>query len=174
MDPLGLPEGELYLLEYQPQWPRLFEEEAERIRLACGGQLIGIEHIGSTAVPGLAAKPILDIMPLLVGFEEGLDTVPGMEALGYEFKGEYGIPRRHYFVKGWPRTHHVHMYEADDEEVVRHLLFRDYLREHAETAAEYEALKRRLVADVSREAYPDGKTAFVEEMLARANYESPS
>jgi GrpB-like predicted nucleotidyltransferase (UPF0157 family) len=173
MDSIGLPDGELYLLDYQPAWPRLFEEEAERIRAACGDRLVGIEHIGSTSIPGLAAKPILDIMPLLVSFEEGFDIVPNMEGLGYEYKGEYGIPRRHYFVKGTPRTHHVHMYEADDDEVVRHLLFRDYLREYADTAAEYESLKRRLAAEVPREDYPEAKTGFVAQVLARAGYEAP-
>ena len=91
-----------------------------------------------------------------------------MEALGYEFRGEYGIPRRHYFVKGSPRTHHVHMYEADDQEVARHLLFRDYLRAHPDVAAEYEALKRRLVKEVPRQDYPDAKTEFVEGVIELA------
>ena len=157
MGTIGLPDGELFLAEYQEAWPRLFEEEARAIRDACGDRLIGIEHIGSTSIPGLAAKPILDIMPLLVRFAEGFDIVPAMESLGYESRGAWGIERRHYFVKGSPRTHHVHMYEMGDDEAVRHLLFRDYLRGRPGVAADYERLKRRLTLEVPRAGLPGGE-----------------
>ncbi len=173
MTSIGLPEGELYLVDYQPDWPELFEDEAHLIREACGDRLLLIEHIGSTSVRGLAAKPILDIMPLLANFEDGFELTPSMEALGYESSGEFGIEGRHYFAKGSPRTHHVHMYETGDSEAVRRLLFRDYLRTHSDVAGDYARLKRRLAEELTRTDHSEAKTDFIAEVLALAGYSGP-
>jgi GrpB-like predicted nucleotidyltransferase (UPF0157 family) len=167
--------GERFSLEIapcQPGWVGCYEEEADRIRTACGHSLVAIEHVGSTSVPRLAAKPILDIMPGLAKLDDGPATVEPMRRLGYEYFGEFGIPGRFYFT----RSHdgrcvvHVHMFVAGSEEWQRHLVFRDYLRQHAELAAEYEALKRALSARCrpDRTAYTDGKTEFIRSVVERA------
>ncbi|MBK8312580.1 MAG: GrpB family protein [Acidobacteria bacterium] len=99
---LGLPSGEVQLSRYEAGWRSLFLEEAERLRTGIGGYVLDIQHIGSTSIPGMPAKPILDIGIAVTDFEEAMRCVPPMEELGYIYKGENGIPRRHYFVKGDP------------------------------------------------------------------------
>jgi GrpB-like predicted nucleotidyltransferase (UPF0157 family) len=105
-----------------------------------------VHHVGSTAIPGIAATPVIDIMGLLRRHEEGFARVSAMAALGYEFRGEAGVSRRHYFRKGEPDRHHVHLFQFDHPEVGRHIRFRDYLRQHPKEASAYEALKRNLAA----------------------------
>ena len=119
-------------------------------------------HIGSTAIPGIAAKPIIDMAPLIRRFEDGLGCVGPLARLDFEYMGEFGIAGRHYFRKGTPRTHQAHMFAADHPEVGRHVRFRDYLRGHPTEARAYERLKQELAArfvnDVA--AYADAKNAF--------------
>lgn len=173
----ALPEqGQPIVVDYDDSWPQWFARSAAAIREACGASVIAIEHIGSTSVPGLAAKPILDIMPLLARFEDGLDCVGALEARGYESRGAFGIPERHYFTRpgGSSRPpEHVHMYAAGADEAVRHLLLRDYLRSHPERAAAYAALKRELAARFrdDREGYTDAKTDFILDTVALARAE---
>ncbi|HEY4670198.1 MAG TPA: GrpB family protein [Tepidiformaceae bacterium] len=165
--------GSIEVVDYDPEWPALFEAEAERIRAACGRVVVEIEHIGSTSVPGLAAKPIIDIMPGvedIAGARARLEA--GMRGLGYESLGEYGIPGRLYFRKGVPRSHHVHVFEVGKPEWRKHLLFRDYLRAHGEAVEEYAAMKRRLAARhrTAREAYTDAKSPFIQGILELAGW----
>src|SRR5947207_115171 len=110
-------------------------------------------------IPGMPAKPILDIGIAVANFEEAVRCIPPMEQLGYTYKSENGIPRRHYFVKGAPRTHHVHMVEIESEGWRSNLLFRDYLIKNPETAREYGKLKQELAKQfaTNREAYQAGK-----------------
>lgn len=147
---------------YDPVWPALFEQEQLAIRSACGDWLLEVHHVGSTAVPGLAAKPVIDILAILARHDDGLACVPAMKQLGYEYRGANGINGRHYFSKGRPHSHHVHMLAADHDEAARLLRFRDHLRSHPEDAQAYEALKRglaqRFAAD--RSAYTEAKSAF--------------
>jgi GrpB-like predicted nucleotidyltransferase (UPF0157 family) len=159
------------VVPYDAEWPRRFAAEAERLRQVFGPELVAVHHIGSTAVPGLAAKPIIDIMPVVRRLEAADERAPAMRALGYEAMGEFGIAGRRYFRKGGDRrTHHVHVFRVGDPNVARHLAFRDYLRAHPEVAAAYGALKRELAArhpeDI--EAYMDGKDAFVRRTEAAA------
>lgn len=163
---------EVVIVDYDPQWPARFEAERARIALALGSVdgVIAIEHVGSTAVPGLAAKPIIDIM---IGVREiaiGERCIEPMESLDYEYRGDAGIPGRHYFRKGNPRSHHLHLIEHGSEFWVNHLLFRDELRSHPESAREYEALKRELAERhrFDRAAYTDAKNPFIASALARA------
>lgn len=160
--------------DYDPAWPAWFARTAAAIRDACGAPVIRVEHIGSTSVPGLAAKPIIDVMPLLARVVDGLACVEPMRALGYESRGEFGIAGRHFFVRdagerGRPREP-VHMYAEGAHEAVRHLLLRDYLRAHPERAVAYAALKRDLAARFrdDREAYTEAKTEFILETVALA------
>jgi GrpB-like predicted nucleotidyltransferase (UPF0157 family) len=134
------------------------------------GQYIAhIEHVGSTSIPGLAAKPIIDIGIELNTYPLPPEPIAAMEALGYAHRGELGIPERHYFTKGTPRSHQVHSYSPGNPEWDAHILFRDYLRAHPEAARQYEELKRELAArHTDGNAYAEDKTDFVRSTLATA------
>jgi len=166
---------EIALVEYDPRWPEQFAQETARVRAALGDDSVtAIEHFGSTSVPGLPAKPIIDI---LVGVrsvaEARKKAVPALEALGYAFWYDNPDAAHLFFVKGLPpngpRTHHVHMYEAGAVLGDR-LLFRDYLRAHPDEARHYETVKRDLAARFpeDREAYTDGKTEYVHGVIQKA------
>lgn len=166
----------IVVVDYDPLWPLLFRKEADAISRILGDNLVLIHHIGSTSVPFLAAKPIIDIMPVVKDLS-GVDAVSGeFVKLGYEYLGEFGIKGRRYLRKGGQeRTHQIHIFQMeDDTNILRHLAFRDYLRSHRDVAMEYVALKKDLAArfpyDIDR--YCDGKDAFVKkiENLALAEY----
>jgi GrpB-like predicted nucleotidyltransferase (UPF0157 family) len=152
------------VVPYDAAWPRLFEEEADRIRASVGGPLRVIEHVGSTAVPGLPAKPIIDIAVSVESFDE-LD-VGALEALGYRYVPAFEdeLPDRRYFTRG---NYHVHVYEQEHEEFMDYLRFRDYLRTHPEDARAYGELKLRLATEdpENRESYQLAKAPFVERLV---------
>jgi GrpB-like predicted nucleotidyltransferase (UPF0157 family) len=157
------------LSDHDPSWADAFE--AERVRLApvFEGSVVGIEHIGSTSVPELCAKPIVDILVGLEQLELTDEQVAAMEELGYEYLGEYGLTGRLFFRKGHPRTHNVHVVEHGGEHWERQLLFRDALRSDPEERRSYDAFKRRLAAEGhSREVYTELKTPVIREIEARA------
>ena len=172
---------EIALVEYDPRWPEQFAQEAARVRAALGEDIVvAVEHFGSTAVPGLPAKPIIDILVGVRSVAEAREkAVPVLEALGYAFWYDDPDPAHLFFVKGLPpngpRTHHVHMYEAgavtDDL-----LLFRDYLRAHPDEARRYEAVKRDLAARFpdDREGYTEGKTEYVNGVILKARNLTPA
>ena len=160
------------VVPYDPAWPRMFEEEKNHL-LACLPQRLirRIEHFGSTAIPGLAAKPIVDVLVEVGSLEETkARVVPVLDAQGYDYfwratHGEDGPPFYAWFIKrnsAGVRTHHIHMVESDFEQWDR-LLFRDYLIAESATAKEYENLKYALARDYpnDRIAYTNGKTEFV-------------
>ena len=169
---LGLERDKVKLSPYQTMWAQLFEEEKQRLEEVIGENVLDIQHIGSTAVPGLKAKPILDLGIAVENFEEAFALISPVEQLGYTFRGENGIPRRHYFAKGPPdkRTHHIHMFEEINAEWGAHLLFRDYLRTHPESVTAYQTLKEDLAERYpqNREAYTDGKHEFIQRLLREA------
>ena len=156
------------VVDYRPEWAAQFQEEADRLRGIIGDNLIEIHHIGSTAVPGLKAKPILDIMPVVKALEPMDCLNREFEALGYECMGEFGIPGRRYYRKGGDdRTHQIHLFSIQSrEEIRRHLALRDYLRTHPQAAAAYGELKHRLTARFPEdiEGYCDGKDPFVQSL----------
>jgi len=166
--------GGTVLVPYDPLWPRHFQEIRDQILSVAADLLVEVEHIGSTALPGLAAKPFLDLMPCLRSYDDGLALAERLGVLGYEYKGEYGIPGRHYFSK-WIDTgapackHNVHAYEVGHAEWTRHLVFRDALRADSALRAEYEAFKENLAAvhhdDV--QAYASAKSGFVDAVISR-------
>jgi len=164
---IGLPEGLVSLSAYREEWPGLFEREAERIRAAIGPVALDVQHVGSTAVGGLPAKPIIDIAVAVTSFEEAADCVRPLRSIGYEYRGENGIPRRHYLIRGRPRTHHLHVVEIDSDEWREFIAFRDRLRRDPRLAAEYDALKQDLARQFrsDRPAYQDGKAAFIRRVL---------
>ena len=171
---------EIEIVDYDPRWPAMFAEEAALLRQALDADLlIGVEHFGSTAIPGMAAKPIIDILIAVRSLAEARATmVEPLRRLDYVFWADNPKTDRMFFVKGMPpygarRTHHVHITEPTGEMWSR-LTFRDYLRTHPDEAQRYERLKRALavVHHADREAYTDAKAAFVEEILTKASRES--
>lgn len=169
---LGLASGEVRLVAYDPAWPALFAAEAARLTdaLAARGLPVRLEHMGSTAVPGLPAKPVLD---LLGGHPQGAPLaayVAALEEAGYVHRGEQGIPGRHFFRRGDPRAYHLHLTTEGGAFWRDHLRFRDILRADDALRDAYAALKQGLAArhPRDREAYTDGKGPFVRAVLAGA------
>jgi GrpB-like predicted nucleotidyltransferase (UPF0157 family) len=167
---------EVEIINYDPRWPTLFAEEAERLRATLDPSLIiGLEHFGSTAVPGLSAKPIIDILIAVRSLADAKASfVEALRKLDYVYWADNPKTDRMFFVKGMPpfgsrRSHHVHVTEAHGE-MWQRLAFRDYLRTHPEEAAIYEQLKRRLATEhqTDREAYTDAKSAYVETVMRKA------
>jgi GrpB-like predicted nucleotidyltransferase (UPF0157 family) len=164
---IGLRDGTVLVRAYTTDWPRLFREERERLQACIGDLVRDIQHIGSTAVPGLDAKPVLDIGVAVDSFEGAFSCIPLLESIGYVYEGELGIPRRHYFWKGRPRTHQLHMNERRSDDWKRTIAFRDTLRRRADLALAYAALKRDLARKHPENlaAYTEGKTPFIEDVL---------
>jgi GrpB-like predicted nucleotidyltransferase (UPF0157 family) len=167
---IGLEKGIVRLVPYTKEWERLFQAEKPRLQAAVGKVVLDIQHVGSTSIPGMVAKPIIDIAIAIENFEEAAVCVKPIEQLGYEYKGENGIPRRHYFVKGNPTTHHLHINEIGGRNWKDLILFRDYLTQHAEIAKEYAELKLTLARryPTNRQSYLDGKAPFIERVLQLA------
>ena len=162
------------IVEYDPTWPELFELEAGRIKQALGANCIEIHHIGSTSIPGLSAKPIIDMLPVVRNIQEVDKATQAMEFLGYEVKGEYGMAFRRYFQKGKNmRTHHVHVYQEADPEISRYLKFRDWMRSHPSDAENYGKLKVKLAKKFPHNIlqYCNGKDAFVASIDAKDGFE---
>jgi GrpB-like predicted nucleotidyltransferase (UPF0157 family) len=154
--------------DYSPDWPPEFEREAGRLRALLGEELVAVHHVGSTSVPGLAAKPIIDLLPLVRAIAAVDDYTPRLREAGYRDWGEYGLPGRRLFTRdrGEDRTHNVHVYQFDNPDVERHLAFCAYLRHHEPARREYEALKRAVYeqhpADI--QAYNDGKNGWIKRL----------
>jgi GrpB-like predicted nucleotidyltransferase (UPF0157 family) len=158
------------IVEYDARWPALYDEERERVAAALCTVAKSIEHIGSTAVPGLSAKPIIDI---LVSVDRlGPPDLYGepLGRLGYTFFPMLGNADRHAFGRGIPHTRHIHIVQHGGAEHVRPLAFRDYLRAHPEAARQYDALKRGLAGRFrnDRQAYSMAKTDFIRAVEASA------
>ncbi len=155
------------LVQYSTLWPVMYEEIKNQFYSSFGEKIAKIEHIGSTSVPGLSAKPIIDVLLGVNKLKDAEEIIPNMEQLGYEyvFKYEDIMPERRYFVK-WQEgksLHHIHTVEITSEFWKRHLLFRDYLRLHDNVRDEYYRLKKQL-ADIDWEdkmGYTDAKTEFI-------------
>ena len=162
----------VYVTEYNPKWEEEFRKEAERIKKILGESCIGIYHIGSTSVPGLKAKPIIDIMPVVQYIADADEYRAEFEEIGYEYMGEFGIPGRRYLRKGGDeRTYQVHIFEEKNErDIRRHLAVRDFLRSHPDEAQAYGELKADLAEKYSHdiEGYCDGKDMFVKTLEKRA------
>lgn len=173
-EPLGLTSGTVTVIPYDARWVALFDEASLELASALGPAILAVHHVGSTSVPGLHAKPILDILVSIPDFPRGLALVPRLASLGYEFRPTEEIPDRHYFrrLRGNVRTHHLSLAEPSSHHHRVTIAFRDALRASPSLVAEYGALKLRLARKFprDRQAYIDGKTEFVTRVLA----ESPS
>lgn len=152
------------VIDYDGRWPEQFRAEARVISEVLSKEIVQIHHIGSTAVPGLKAKPVIDIL-LEVKDVNALDEYdPRMKEIGYVPKGEFGIPGRRFYLKGlYCRTHHIHAFTAGSPDVARHIAFRDYLIAHPQVATEYGDLKARCAEECNNDndRYCECKHEFV-------------
>lgn len=164
---------QIVLVPHDPRWSNAFEQEAELIRRALSGVSIEVHHIGSTAIPGIAAKPVIDMIGVAASVDVLDENAHRLVAIGYEAMGEYGIAGRRYFRKDsrdGARTHQLHAFATGSPDIQRHIDFRDYMRAFPDAAAAYEQLKlalaRRSGPDIVR--YADAKTDFVRDIERRA------
>ena len=161
----------ILVADYDPEWPRAFAVLRDRAWPLVAPYAASIEHVGSTSVPGLAAKPIIDMDVIARSPGDVMSAVHALETLGYRYEGDKGVPGRE--AMKWPVNeprHHLYVCARGATPLLEHLRFRDYLRTNASKAAEYVALKRRLAAQFAddREGYNVAKTDFVRACLAAA------
>lgn len=163
-------EDPIIIVDYSPDWSIQYEQEKTQILNALGNEIVDIQHIGSTSVPGLAAKPVIDILLGLSQIPPQPTQISNLEVLGYLYCGELGIPGRHYFRRGMPRTHQIHAVLVESEFWKTHVLFRDFLRMHPEAAQQYEAEKRKLAEKFhnDRDRYTASKAPLIEQLLIQA------
>ena len=161
------------VVPYDPRWPSLFREEAKQLEMIFGGEIVAIHHVGSTAIPNISAKPIVDVLVEVRCIERIDEFEQEMTERGYLPKGEFGIVGRRFFIKGneEQRTHHVHIFEAGDPKTERYLAFRDYIIAHPDEAEAYSRLKQDLAVRFPHdiESYMAGKDDFIEEIERKAS-----
>ncbi len=157
------------LAEYDPEWPRLYKGEAARIRGALGGKALRVEHVGSTSVPGLAAKPLIDIVLVVADSSDEGAYVPDLERAGYVLRIREPDWHEHRLFKGPDTNVNVHTFSEGCEEVDRMVAFRDWLRSHDDDRELYEHAKRELAEREWKyvQNYADAKSAVVTEIVAR-------
>jgi GrpB-like predicted nucleotidyltransferase (UPF0157 family) len=162
--------GAVRLHPYTPAWRWRFWLERIRLRLSLGAQIVKIEHVGSTAIPGMPAKPVIDLMVVVADLERAPRCLPAFERLGYEYRGENHALRQHYLVKGHPPAFTLYLVEPENRELAARIRFRDYLIEHPEAAQAYADLKAGLAERhaMDLKAYQDGKAGFVQQVLEMA------
>ena len=160
----------IVLVEYDPVWPALFALEADRIRAALGARVLQLEHVGSTSVLGLAAKPVIDILLVVLDSSDEAAYVPSLEAAGYVLRAREPDWHEHRFFKGPDREINLHCFSAGCTEIERMVTFRNWLRSNDGDRFVYERTKRRLAGQTWKyvQNYADAKTTIVEEILARA------
>lgn len=163
----------LVVLPHDPAWAVAFEREAEAVRQALAGTRIALHHIGSTAIAGILAKPIIDLLGVVEVLPQMDRHTDQKQALGYEVMGAFGIEGRRYFRKfdrGGNRTHHLHVFGTGSPHVERHLAFRDYLRAMPSTAENYSSLKAMILSrpGVTSDEYMDAKAPFITRVEALA------
>ncbi len=165
----------IIIVDYNPQWPVMYEEARARLLNVIGSYTEQIEHIGSTSVPGLGAKPVIDILIGVRALEDAdAHCIEPVVGLGYEYIQRYEVemPFRRYFRQDNAegiRTHHIHLVEITHSFWARHIVFRDYLRTFPDTAAAYEKLKRELAPQFTDgNEYANAKTDFIEATITKA------
>jgi GrpB-like predicted nucleotidyltransferase (UPF0157 family) len=160
------------VLPHDPNWSKLFKAEANKLAAVLGQEVIAIHHIGSTAIPNISAKPIVDILVEVYDIEQIDEFNEEMMKLGYQPKGEFGIPGRRFFIKGddSTRTHHVHTFQTGHPRIERYLNFRDYMMAHPEEAQAYSRLKEKLAQRFPEDikGYMAGKDRFIKETDRKA------
>lgn len=165
---------EVQLVPHNPEWSQQADQEISRFLERFSFPIIGTYHIGSTSVPGIKAKPILDFLMEVENLEDVLNSIAEFESLGYISKGEYGIPGRQFFTKDTDgeRSHHLHVFQKGHPDIERHIAFRDYLRANPDDAREYEKLKEKLAKRFPKQSgdYTEAKSDFILSMDEVARY----
>jgi len=158
------------LSDYSENWAVMFRNEASFLKTIFGDEIIRFEHFGSTSVPGLKAKPVIDMMCIVNDIKKIDLFNKQMTSLGYDAAGEWGIPGRRLFRKGGEnRTHHIHFYQFDNPQIDRHLIFRDYLRAHPDEVIKYSHFKEALAQKFENTSdYSPAKKSFVKAMEQQA------
>lgn len=165
---MNRPSPAVFIVPHQASWSDAYKSEAGRITRAAMPMNIRLHHIGSTAIPGIFAKPIIDLLGVVSDLHDLDQKTSALEELGYEAKGEMGIPGRRYFRRTnaeGQRSHHLHVFGEGSPAIERHLAFRDFLIVHPGQARAYSELKQRLMAikNITWDAYIDGKSPFIEK-----------
>lgn len=165
-------EKQVYIEPYTSKWVIQFQKERALIQQIVGDKAIAIEHIGSTSIEGLGAKPIIDIAIGVNDLEEVMELIKPFKEVGYEYVAHKDFPERRFFRKGQWRagTHHLHFYKFNGEHWKHQILFRDYLRNHPETLKEYDQLKQHLAEKFhyDRAAYTKNKAPFIQRIIQKA------
>ncbi|MTI46706.1 MAG: GrpB family protein [Firmicutes bacterium] len=164
-------ERKIEVVNYSSDWKKIYNEESKKINEIMGYIINESHHIGSTSIPGIKAKPVIDILIIVEDIKEIDKYDLQMKELGYVPKGEYGIKGRRFFMKGGNnRTHHVHIYEVGNEEIERHINFKDYLISHPDKAKQYSELKEKLAQEHTYDidGYIEGKSKFIKEIDKKA------
>ena len=173
-EPTPQEQREVELVPHNPKWSKQADEEAARILNGLTFPIIGIYHIGSTSVPGIKAKPILDFVLEVEDLDEVIQAIADFESLGYLAKGEFGIPGRQFFTRdtNGDRSHHLHVFQEGHPDIERHTVFRDYLRANPVAAREYERLKEKLAKRFPKQSgnYTAAKSDFILSMDEVARY----
>ncbi len=172
---IGLKRGTVKLIPYSPKWKDSFEKEKRRLQKSLGDFVISIEHIGSTAVPGVSAKPIIDIAVVVKSIKSPDKLIKLLETLGYEYKQDNDVLGRLFFTKGpeKKRTHYIHVVELKGKEWKNLILFRDYLLSHKKAVHQYTELKNKLAKSyaLDRKSYTSGKDEFIKTIIMEAQNE---
>jgi GrpB-like predicted nucleotidyltransferase (UPF0157 family) len=161
------------VVSYNSNWKKMYKEESEKIKNILNDIIVDIHHIGSTAIPGIKAKPVIDILVEVKDIEAVDRYNNKMEELGYEAMGEHGIPKRRFLRKGGnKRTHHIHIFQVGSEEIERYINFKEYLITHPDKGREYSKLKEKLVNKYTYdvENYTNGKSDFIKEIDRKAKF----
>lgn len=166
----GIEKRDIVIVDYRPEWPEIYRQHAARILEALGSVALSIEHVGSTSVPGLGAKPIIDIDVVVPDSSNESTYLPALEAAGYVLRVREPDWHEHRMMRTPQLDVHIHVFSTGCVEVARHLAFRNHLRIHPEDLRRYETLKRTLAKEnwSDMNAYAQAKGELVEEILARA------
>ncbi|MGB2762332.1 MAG: GrpB family protein [Minisyncoccales bacterium] len=169
---IGLQRGKVKLSPYVPEWKRLYKKEEKLLCSSIGKYIEDIQHVGSTSIPGVKSKPIIDIAIGVKSLRIGRKCIKPLEKLGYEYKGDAGIAGRHFFAKGskMNRIYYIHIEKLNDKLWKNHIVFRDYLRRHKEAIKEYNKLKEKLAKEHKddRDTYTIKKATFIQRILRKA------
>ncbi|MDF9527749.1 MULTISPECIES: GrpB family protein [Bacillus cereus group] len=167
---LGLPYGKVFLVPWTEEWEIEFMKEKQFIEEQIGEHILAIHHIGSTSIPHLSAKPIIDIAIELKDNAVGIQCIAKLELLNYKYRKDV-LPERYYFNKGEPRTHQIHMYEQGNKYLIEQLQFRNYLIDNKTSRIQYEQLKIQLsqANPTDKHKYAEDKTNFITFILAKIN-----
>jgi len=173
---IGLADGMVRVVPYNPGWPLVYRAEERLLRTLIGVYVKEINHIGSTSIPGLSAKPIIDMMAVVLDYEDGQMCIPILEHSGYQYQGDLGMPGCLVFAKGGNgfHTHYLHILVYESQLYHDYLIFRDYLRSHRDAAAVYSGLKQRLALQYvgDSEAYQVQKIEFILKIISQSKTRS--